>query len=75
MTATTYTHVTGAKPVSGAKPRESFREWLGRIFWRIVDAREKQVRERIARHFRGFDDEYLAKLGYAPADIRRIRQV
>jgi hypothetical protein len=68
MTATTYTHIPGAR-TSG-----SFGGWLSRIFWRIAEAREKQARERVARHFRGYNDAYLEKLGYAPADIRRIRQ-
>ena len=69
MTATTYTNIPGAKP--GA----SFGGWLSRIFWRIAAAREKQTRARIARHFQGQDSEHLTRLGYSPADIRRIRQI
>jgi len=68
MTATTY------RDLQGSKPGSSFGGWLRRVFWRIVDAREKQVRERIARHFNGLDDEYLTKLGYSSADIRRVRR-
>lgn len=68
MTATTYTNVPGAKP--GA----SFGGWLHRAYMRLVEAREKQARRRIAEHFRGFDDEYLEKLGYSRADMARIRR-
>lgn len=68
MTATTYTHIPGAKPSA------SFGGWLGRVFWRMIEAQEKQAKKRIARHFRGYNDEYLTKLGYNPADIARIRR-
>ncbi len=68
MTATTYTNIPGAKP--GA----SFGGWLGRFFWRMIEAQEKAAQVRIARHFRGMDDEYLTKLGYLPADIARVRR-
>ena len=64
MTATTYTNIPGTS--SGG--------WLGRFFWRVVEAREKQAKKRIARQFRGLDDEYLARIGYAPEDIARIRR-
>lgn len=68
MTATTYTHIGG-----GTSSGSSFGSWLKRIFWRISEAQEKRARDRVAAHFRGFDDAYLAKLGYTAADIRRVR--
>ena len=68
MTATTY------RDFSGSKPGSSFGGWLRRTFWRIADAREKQARERIARHFQGQDDQHLKALGYSPDDINRIRR-
>lgn len=68
MTATTYTHIPGAK--SG----KSFTAALGRFFWRIIEAQEKAAQVRIARHFQGMDDEYLKKLGYNPTDIARVRR-
>ena len=71
MTATTYTHLGGAKSGSSSKGT-SIGGWLSRVFWSIAEAQEKAARERVARHFRGLDDAYLAKLGYAPGDISRI---
>lgn len=68
MSATTYTHIPGSKR------KVSIGEWLSRVFWKIAEAREKQARERVARHFAGYDNDYLVKLGYSPADIRRIRR-
>ncbi len=68
MTTTTYTNIPGAKP--GA----SFGGWLSRFFWRMIEAKEKQTRVRIAAHFRGLDDEYLIRIGYSPADIARVRR-
>lgn len=68
MTATTYTNIPGSKP--GASSRGRF----GRFFWRMIEAKEKHVQKRIARHFRGLDDEYLTRIGYSPADIARIRR-
>lgn len=68
MTATTYTHFPAAKPGT------SFVGWLTRAFWNIAEAREKQARERVARHFRGQDIDHLVRLGYSAADIRRVRQ-
>lgn len=68
MAAMTYTHIPGEK--TGA----SFGEWLSRVFWKIAEAREKQARERVARHFSGYNNDYLVRLGYSPADIQRIRR-
>ena len=68
MTATTYTNIPGAKLAA------SFGGWFSRFFWRMIEAKEKQTRRRIADHFRGLDDEYLTRLGYLPADIARIRR-
>ena len=68
MTAMTYTNIPGAKPST------LFGGWLGRFFWRMIEAKEKAVKVRIARHFRGLDDEYLTRIGYASADIARIRR-
>ena len=68
MTATTYTNIPGTKP--GA----SFGGWFSRIFWSLIEAKEKQAQKRIADHFRGLDDEYLTKLGYSPVDIARVRR-
>jgi hypothetical protein len=68
MTATTYTHIPGVKP--GA----SFGEKLNKFFWSMIEAKEKAVQKRIASQFRGLDDEHLVKLGYAPADIARVRR-
>lgn len=73
MTATTYTHFDGAKSgksVNGA----SIGDWFSRVFWRIAEAQEKAARERVARHFRGLNDDYLEKLGYSASDINRIRR-
>ena len=69
MTATTYN-----SGVSGSKPGSSFGGWFSRIFWNIVQAREKEARRRVAMHFRGLDDEHLLKLGYMQADIDRLRR-
>ena len=68
MTATTYTNIPGAKRGT------SFGDRLGRFFWRMIEAKEKSVQARIARQFRGLDDEHLIKIGYSPADIARIRR-
>jgi hypothetical protein len=68
MTATTYTNIPGTTP--GA----SFGGRFSRFFWRIIEAKEKHVKQRIAAHFRGLDDEYLERLGYLPADIARVRR-
>ena len=68
MTATTYTNIPGVK--LGA----SFGDRFSRFFWRMIEAKEKQTRQRIADHFRGLDDEYLARLGYASDDKARIRK-
>jgi len=68
MTATTYTHIPSAKPGSSLGDR------LSRIFWRMIEAREKAVQKRIASHFQGLDNEHLVKLGYSPADISRVRR-
>lgn len=68
MTATTYTHIGG-----GASSGSSFGGWLKRVFWKMSEAQEKRARDRVASHFRGFDDAYLTKLGYNAADIRRLR--
>lgn len=68
MTATTYTHIPAAK--SGT----SFGGWLKKVFWNIAEAREKQARERITRHFQGQDINHLIRLGYSPADVHRVRR-
>ena len=68
MTATTYTNIPSVKPSA------SNGGWLGRFFWRMIEAKEKAVKARIARHFRGLDDEYLARIGYSSADIARVRR-
>lgn len=73
MTATTYNNIGSAKSGSSSKGT-SIGGWLSRVFWSIAEAQEKAARERVARHFRGLDDAYLAKLGYAPGDISRIRR-
>lgn len=70
MTATTYTHIGG-----GASSGSSLGGWFKRLFWRIAEVQEKRARERVAAHFRGFDDAYLTRLGYSATDIRRIRNV
>jgi hypothetical protein len=68
MTATTYTNIPGAR--QGA----SFGGWLGRFFWRMIEAQEKAAQVRVARHFQGLDDEYLTRIGYSRTDIARIRR-
>jgi len=68
MTATTFTHIGG-----GASKGSSIGGWLKRVFWRISEVQEMRARDRVAAHFRGFDDAYLTKLGYNAADIRRVR--
>lgn len=68
MTATTYTHIPGVKPGASLGGR------LSRFFWRMIEAKEKAVQQRIASQFRGLDDEHLIKLGYSPADIARVRR-
>ncbi len=73
MTATTYTHIPGAH-TPDAKPGASFGAKLSRIFWRMIEAREKAVQKRIASHFQGLDNEHLVKLGYSPVDVARIRR-
>ncbi len=68
MTATTYTNIPSAKP--GA----SFGGKLSRFFWRMIEAREKSARKKIANQFLGQDNEHLEQLGYSPADIARLRR-
>ena len=68
MTTTTYTHTPGAKP--GA----SFGGWLGRFFWRMVEAQEQRITKRVAKILNKYDDAYLKKIGYTPADITRLRR-
>ena len=68
MTATTYTHLPATEPGT------SFGGKISRFFWRMIDAKQKHVQQRIANHFRGLDDEYLVRLGYTPSDIARVRR-
>ena len=68
MTATTYTHLPGAKP--GA----SSGGWLSRVFWRIAEAQEQRFTLRVAKILSTYDDAYLKKIGYTPAKIKQLRR-
>ncbi len=73
MTATTYTQIPGAH-IPDARPGVSLGAKLSRFFRRMIEAREKAVKKRIASHFQGLDNEHLVKLGYSPVDVARIRR-
>jgi hypothetical protein len=68
MTATTYTNIPGAKPGASLGGR------LGRFFWRIIDAQEQRIAKRVGKILNTYDDAYLAKIGYIPAEIAQLRQ-
>lgn len=68
MTATTYTHIPGVKPVV------SFGGWLVRLFERLVEAQEIRVRKRVQTILRNYDDETLKNIGYTESEIENLRK-
>ncbi len=68
MTATTYTQL------SGSRPGLSSGGWLGRFFWRMIEAQEQRIAMRVGKVFNTYDDAYLKKIGYTAAEITRLRR-
>jgi len=68
MTATTYADLPGSRPGT------SFGGWLGRFFWRMIDAQEQRIAKRVGKIFNTYDDATLKNIGYSAAEIRRLRR-
>lgn len=68
MTATTYTP-NGAT----AKSAASLGGWFHRLFERMVEAQTLRARRMVAQQLSTLSDAHLQDLGFAEADIERLR--
>lgn len=68
MTATTYTNLPGSRPGTSSGG------WLGRFFWRMIEAQEQRIVGRVGKVFSTYDDAALKNIGYTTAEITRLRR-
>lgn len=70
MTATTYTHTHND---AAAKRGVAVGSWLARLFERMVESQSLRARRMVAQQLSTLSDSHLRDLGFADADIARLR--
>lgn len=68
MTATTYTHLPGARRGEAAGG------WFVNLLERMVEAQAARVRNEVYSQLRGFNDETLKEIGFSAGDIKALRR-
>jgi hypothetical protein len=68
MTATTYTHLPGARR------DEASGGWFVNLLERMVEAQVARVRNEVYSQLRGFNDETLKEIGFSAKDIKALRR-